>query len=200
MGFKDGIPQSGNFLIRSREEFAKAGFNVALMGNASDIPKLNPELRISTEHLADIRATVIDLRNRSRVPIWLVGTSQGTISAVAAAIDLGTEIDGLVLTATPARTDHRGQSLSVSTLPLEKIVVPVLIHHHKWDACPATPSSDAQKILKRLTQSPVKKFMEVEGGKDPTGPPCQAFHYHGYIGIEQQVIEQIASWIKNPTP
>ena len=33
-----------------------------------------------------------------------------------------------------------------------------------------------------------------------TGKPCKARHYHGFNGIEDQVIADIAAWIKAPTP
>ena len=89
IGYREGAPKSGNFLIRSRDEFAKAGFNVALMGNPSDMPKLTPVFRQSSEHFADVRAVIQDIRTHSSAPVWLVGTSQGTISAAAAGIDLG---------------------------------------------------------------------------------------------------------------
>jgi hypothetical protein len=197
MGFRDGEPKSGNFLIRSRDEFAKAGFNVAIMGNPSDSPKLTPVVRQSPEHMSDVRAVVKDLRTRSAVPVWLVGTSQGTISAAAAGIDLGTSIDGVVLTATLTGQQFGG---SVSDLALNKLVVPVLVHQHAKDGCKITPPYLAERLMPKLTASPVKKYMEVDGGQNPTGPPCEAFHHHGYIGMEPEAVAQISAWIKNPVP
>lgn len=197
IGYRDGEPKSGNFLIRSRDEFAKAGFNVALMGNPSDSPRLTPVVRQSPEHMTDVRAVVQDLRRHSAVPVWLVGTSQGTISAAAAGIDLGPAIDGVVLTATLTGQQFGG---SVSELPLNKLSVPVLVHQHAKDSCKITPPYLAERLLPKLTASPVKKYMEVDGGHNPTGPPCEAFHYHGYVGMEPEAVTQISSWIKNPVP
>jgi len=76
IGYRDGEPKSGNFLIRSRDEFAKAGFNVALVGNPSDMPQLNPVFRQSAEHMADVRAILVDIRQRSSAPVWVIGTSK----------------------------------------------------------------------------------------------------------------------------
>jgi predicted alpha/beta-hydrolase family hydrolase len=197
IGYRDGEPKSGNFLIRSRDEFANAGFNVALVGNPSDMPQLNPVFRQSTEHMADVRAIVADIRQRSSAPVWLIGTSQGTISAAAVAIDMGTQINGLVLTATLTGQQFGG---SVSNMALERIQVPVLVHQHAKDSCKLTPPYLAERLVGKLSAAPVKKYMEVEGGQNPSGPPCEAFHYHGYIEMEAQAVAQIAAWIQQPVP
>jgi hypothetical protein len=197
IGYRDGEPKSGNFLIRSRDEFAKAGFNVALMGNPSDMPKLTPLFRKSAEHFADVRVVVQDIRIRTQVPVWLVGTSQGTISAAAAGIDLGPAIQGVVLTATLTGQQFGG---SVSDLELNKLTVPVLVHQHAKDSCKLTPPYLAERLISKLTASPVKKYMEVERGQNPTGPACEAFHYHGYIEMEPEAVAQISAWIKHPVP
>lgn len=197
IGYREGEPKSGNFLIRSRDEFTKAGFNVALMGNPSDMPKLTPVFRQSPEHFADVRAVVHDIRARSQVPVWLVGTSQGTISAAAVGIDLGSTIQGVVLTATLSVQQFGG---SVSDLALNQLAVPVLVHQHAKDSCKLTPPYLAERLISKLTASPVKKYMEVDGGQNPTGPPCEAFHYHGYIEMEPEAVAQISAWIKHPVP
>jgi len=197
MGFRDGLPQSQNFLIRSRDEFAKAGFNVALMGNPRDMPRMLPAFRQSPEHFNDVRSVVEDIRSRSDVPVWLVGTSQGTISAAAAGIALGAAIEGVVLTASLTGQQHGG---SVSDLPLDQLRVPVLVHQHAKDSCKLTPPYLAERLMGKLTAARVKKYMLVDGGKNPTGDPCQALHYHGYIGMEAEAVAQIASWIQRPMP
>jgi hypothetical protein len=197
IGYRDGEPKSGNFLIRSRNEFAKAGSNVALMGNPSDMPRLTPVFRQSPEHFADVRAVVRDIQARSPVPVWLVGTSQGTISAAAAGIELGTAVQGVVLTATLSGHQFGG---SVSDLALNKLTVPVLVHQHAKDSCKLTPPYLAERLMTKLTASPVKKYMEVDGGQNPKGPPCEAFHFHGYVEMEPEAVAQISAWIKRPVP
>jgi hypothetical protein len=52
----------------------------------------------------------------------------------------------------------------------------------------------------KLSAAHVKKYMEVDGGQNPSGPPCEAFHYHGYIEMEAQAVAQIAAWIQQPVP
>lgn len=195
VGFKDGVPQSGNFLIRSRDAFAKASLNVALVGNPSDARQLTPAFRQSPEHLADVRATLEDIQKHSDVPVWLVGTSQGTLSAAANSVALGKLIAGLVLSSTVTGRQFGG---SVPDINLAQIQVPVLVFQHKRDACWITPAYAAERLMDRLARAPIKKYMEVDGGTDPTGNPCKAHHYHGFIGMEAQAVEQITRWIKHP--
>jgi hypothetical protein len=40
MGYRDGQPQSENFLVRSRAMFQSQGFNVAILGNPTDMPDM----------------------------------------------------------------------------------------------------------------------------------------------------------------
>ncbi len=198
IGLRDGVPQSLNFLIRSRDAFAQAGFNVALMGNTSDMRTLNPDLRITPAHVEDIRAIVADIRKRQAGALWLVGTSQGTVSATAAAVAMGTGIDGVVLSASV--TDRRWSPGAVPNQDLDKVLVPVLVHHNKHDSCRVTQPYLAEAMVKKFTQAPVKRFIELDGGQNPTGDPCEALHYHGYIGVEDQAVAQMADWIKQPKP
>jgi len=52
---------------------------------------------------------VVDaLRKRFRVPVWLVGTSRGTLSAAATGLQLGKATDGVVLTSTMAYHGFNG--------------------------------------------------------------------------------------------
>jgi len=203
IGLRDGAPQSGNFLIRSRDAFAKVPMNVALIGNPSDAKKLSHAFRQSPEHLADVQATITDVLKRSAVPIWLVGTSQGTISAAAGAIAFGDartqglQIAGIVLSASVTGAQEGG---ALPGLALDRITVPVLLYHHQRDACSITTPSAAKQLLGALTSATVKKYWEVDGGANPSGNPCGALHYHGFIGMEALAVQQITEWVLSPTP
>lgn len=201
IGYRNGTPQSNNFLIRSRDHFAtgnlNGAFNVALLGNASDLRQLDPRLRATPEHVADIAAVVAHIRARSPLPIWLVGTSQGTISAAAAAISLGDKVSGMVLSA--SMTSFRWPT-SVPQLAIDKITLPVLVISHEQDSCRATLPLEGKYIMEKLTQTPIKKFVLLAGGSNPTGDPCEALHWHGFINMESEASKVITDWILQPTP
>ncbi len=201
IGYRNGTPQSGNFLIRSREHFAtgnpKAAFNVALLGNASDLRQLDPTSRASAEHVADIAAVVAHIKARSPLPVWLVGTSQGTISAAAGGIDLGKKIAGLVLSA--SYTSFKNPT-SVQLQAIDKIQVPVLVISHAQDSCRVTLPGEGKYIIEKLTQSPIKKLLILTGGSNPTGNECEALHWHGFINMEAEAARVMTDWVLQPTP
>jgi pimeloyl-ACP methyl ester carboxylesterase len=89
---------------------------------------------------------------------------------------------------------------SVPRQNIEKITVPVLIYHHNDDACRITAPYEAGWIMRGLKNSPVKRQMIVTGGESPTGDPCEAFHWHGFIGMESQPVKELADWIKHSQP
>jgi pimeloyl-ACP methyl ester carboxylesterase len=98
IGMKDGAPTSDNFLVRNRDRFAAAKFNVAVVARPSDQQDLTLAFRTSAGHVEDLRRIVDRVKRDTGKPVWLVGTSRGTTSAAAAAIALGNAVEGLVLT------------------------------------------------------------------------------------------------------
>lgn len=185
----------GNFLVRTRQLFADHGLLTVIVDAPSDrqnIPFLS-NFRQTTEHAADIKAVITWTRQQAKVPVWLVGTSRGTQSAAY----VGTELnnadgpDGLVLTSS-ILTDHK--SRPVPAMPLDRLTVPVLIVHHELDGCSHCAFSDIPALMKSLEHLPHKQLLTFTGGVS-RGDPCEAFAYHGFNGIENDVVTQIVGWI-----
>lgn len=198
MGLKNGVPTSTNFLVRSRDSFAAHNFNIAILGRPSDKEDLDVAFRQSPPHMEDLRKVVAHLKKETALPIWLVGTSRGTISAAAAAIDFGNDqLAGIVLTASITR---RTRAPGVPDLKLDQIRIPTLVVHHQSDACSFCRPRDVHFILSGLTNAPVKKQIMINAGEGAAGDPCEALHWHGFIGAEKQTVDLIATWIKKPTP
>jgi pimeloyl-ACP methyl ester carboxylesterase len=198
IGLKESVPTSNNFLIRSRDYFAGHKFNVAVVGRPSDIRDLDYPSRISAEHVEDLRQVVGYLKKDTALPVWLVGTSRGTVSATAAAVAFGNqELAGIVLTSSVTSTSKAG---AVPQQRLDAIGIPVLVLHHQYDACWVCRPREVPRIISGLKNAPVKKLVMVDGGGAPGGDPCEALHWHGFIGMEQEAVDIIGSWIKNPTP
>ncbi|MFZ2220676.1 MAG: alpha/beta hydrolase, partial [Rhodoferax sp.] len=74
-----------NFLVRSEPHFIASGFNVAIFGRPSDSQDLDYADRISETHMTDIRKVLEFVKRKADVPLWMVGTSRGTVSVTAAA-------------------------------------------------------------------------------------------------------------------
>ena len=183
---------SGNFLVRSRRLFVERGVTVAVIDAPSDrqAPTWLGGFRQTPEHAADVRAVAAWLREESKRPVWLVGTSRGTQSAAATAI-AGVGADGLVLTSTML-IDPRGRP--VTAMAVEKLAMPVQVVHHKRDGCASTPYQLAPPLVERMTSATRKALVVFEGGQDG-GDPCEAFAHHGYPGLEPQVVDAIVAFM-----
>jgi len=192
-----GIGQlRGNFLVRTRQAWAREGFLVAILDRPSDRKGGLWNFRTTPEHAVDVEHAIAALREIAPGPVWLVGTSMGTLSAANAAARL-TEggPDGIVLTSSVTETSRMSYE-ALRHAGLGVIRVPTLVVHHKDDRCWASPHSATPAILKALKQAPVKELMVFEGGSPPISAPCEARAAHGYLGIEDQVIGAIAAWIR----
>ena len=78
---------------------------------------------------------------------------------------------------------------------LSKIRIPVVIAHHRKDSCSKTPPGNVEDLVDALKNAKILDVLWYEGGK-PQGDECQAYHYHGFMGIELQVVNDIARAIK----
>ncbi|GGC85007.1 alpha/beta hydrolase [Undibacterium terreum] len=194
-----GWPGSANFLIRSGRMFAAYGFNIAMVSRPSDIQDLDFSVRTSDRHILDLHKVLDYVHNLSDAPVWVVGTSRGTISATALAIsesntNANGALAGIVLTS--SITDKKPGALP--TQSLSKISVPVLVVHNQKDACPICQPYQASYIVNALKNAPARKLLMLDGGSGASGDVCEALHYHGFIGIEQQAVDAISQWIQHP--
>jgi dienelactone hydrolase len=185
----------GNFLIRSAPLFAAGRLAVAIVDAPSDrqSPPHLSGFRQSAEHAADVKAVIAWLRENTRLPVWLVGTSRGTQSAAAVAtrLNAGEGPDGLILTATIV-ADRRGRP--VTEMALDALKIPVLVVHHEEDACRQTLYRDVPRLMEKLTAARRKELITFRGGID-YGNPCEGRAYHGFNDLEQEVVARIAGWI-----
>lgn len=185
----------GNFLVRSRQLFAEQKLLVAVIDAPSDrqSPPYLSGFRQTPAHAADVKAVIAWLREHTKLPVWLVGTSRGTQSAAYLATTLaGSDApDGLVLTATML-TDPRGRP--VPDMPLETLKMPVLVVHHEQDGCRYCLFSDMPRLMGKLAALPRKELLTFTGGNN-VGDPCEARAYHGFNGLEAEVVARIAEWM-----
>ena len=194
-----GIRRKGNFLVRTRTLFARQGLLVAVVDAPSDRPNLDG-FRTSEAHALDIKGVIAYLREQAAVPVWLVGTRYGTVSAAKVADRLadGGGPDGVVLTSSLYIRGRRGDS--VFDADPARVRVPLLLVHHRSDRCPATPFSQAEPYLKHMVQAHPAELIPFEGGGPVQGPFCEPLDYHGYPGLEPTVVQTIARWIKDHPP
>lgn len=194
-----GIKKRGNFLVRSRDRFAQQDLLVAVVDAPSDRYDLN-NFRTSRAHALDIKGVIAYLRQQAPVPVWLVGTSRGTISAAKIADWLADDggPDGIVLTSSLFNRGRGGET--VYDASPGRVRVPLLLVHNQSDRCPSTPFSQADGYVKRMVHAEPRELIAFKGGGPVRGGVCDAFDYHGYPGLEDQVVKAIADWIKAHPP
>lgn len=185
----------GNFLVRTRQFFAQQGLLVAVVDAPSD-RQSQPYLsgfRQRPEHAADIKEVIAWIRAQASIPVWLVGTSRGTQSAAYVATRLRGPAgpSGLVLTSTILTDD---KSRPVPALPIDKLQIPVLVVHHEQDGCGHCSFDDIPVLMKKLAPLSRTELLTFKGGKN-RGDPCEAQSYHGFNGLENDVVVQTAKWI-----
>ena len=191
---------AGNFLVRSRSEFVNRGIVTAIVDAPSDQQGswgMTDEFRLGDQHSGDISAVLGDLKKRfPQLPVFLIGTSRGTISAAALAARFGSQVAGAVLTSTMFRqTGRKSQEPGpgLSGFDFASIKIPLLLVHHVSDQCFVTPYSDAARLSDKFP------LISVFGGAPPQSGPCDAQSQHGYLGRESETVEQIVYWmLKKP--
>ena len=190
---KAGMPRGQNFLIRSYPLFAVKKVNVVVVGTREAVAQMPDEYRFN-EHPADIRAIAKVIKEKSDAPIWLVGTSMGTVSVVATAnSDKEKMFAGIVITSSFTNPKNK---FSVVRQDVDSIRVPVLVYHHADDGCRVAKPSDAKWAFSRIKNSPVTKYMEVTGGQDD--PDVCSSGYHSFMGMEETAVTDIVGWINKP--
>ena len=189
-----------NFLVRNRGEFVKRGVVAAILDAPSDHQTgwgMGDEFRLGEDHFTDLSVVVADIGKRfPGLPLFLIGTSRGTISAAALGARFGSGLSGVVLTSTMfraagARSNEPGPGLS--RFDFTTVKVPVLFVHHVGDQCGSTPYGDAARLADKYP------LISVFGGRAPESGPCDPFSAHGYFGKESETVEEIVNWmLKKP--
>jgi len=189
-----------NFLIRSRDQFARQGLAVVALDAPSDhLVGMNGKIRMSAEYAQDVGKVIAEVKKRTGLPVWVIGTSAGTLSAVNVGARANPAPDGIVLTSTMTTLDNAGYcGVTVYNAQLATIKRPVLVVSHRDDGCACSPGTAevGGKLVAALSGAPAKEFRMFTGGIPPRSPPCEANSQHGYIGIENEVVKAIADWIK----
>lgn len=199
----DGIvrPGSKGFAHKAYPILLRHGIAAALMdaptGRDGFRGGLDPNFRESQAHIADIDAVIRALRQLYGLPIWILGTSNGTRSAATYAMHRNKVIAGVVLASSSTDPPY-GDPIHAQPL-IGSVSVPLLALAHLGDKCLGSPPEGAAEIARAATGSPAAAAMLFTGGLN-TGPaPCGAETHHAFYGIEEEVVSAIAAFIARHT-
>lgn len=186
-----GVVSGWNFLVRSSGNFVQSGFAVFTVTPPSDHSTgMSTGFRESTEHAEDIASLLSYLELLGYDRIFLIGNSRGTLSAASLGTRLkDSHLKGIILTSTLEYDNF------LRWLPLEQLQLPVLMVHHRDDACRVSSIEEARTTRARLSATTAVDFTEVNGGAYPRSAPCDNLSAHGFFGVEEKVVRIIADWI-----
>ena len=190
----DGSLRHGdNFVVRTRALWTARGYAIAIPDTV-DHADLRGR-RSTRDYASRIQALVEAVHERAGVPVFVLGTSQGSIGAMnlAARAQAGT-LAGLVLTESVSRPGRSHET--VFDADPGDVRVPALVVANRDDACDVAPPGDAARIAAALRASPGVRVLEVSGGRSASARACDPLTPHGYYGIEEPVVQDIDAWMR----
>jgi hypothetical protein len=146
-------------------------------------------------HAGELQGFINAAMTRWGKPVWVVGTSNGSVSAVTAAgfTSVLSGLRGVVLTSTVTQLSAADQP--TFNLYVSRITVPTLVVWNQDDHCTASPPSGSAALFAAIPSS--NKASDVlEGGHSVATDPCGAFSEHGYAGTARDAVKDIAQFIK----
>lgn len=192
-------PQSyalkGNFLIRSRQAWLDRETVVLTVDAPSDEwASFTGRFRATPRYAEDLRGLAQEIEKAyGKLPLAIVGTSEGSISAYHAARALGPDDVKVIFTASLFETSSNSPGLA--SLDFGDFKISMLWVHHENDPCRYTPYWQAKRHAEK-TGAPLITVRSSNAGR---GDPCQAFTPHGFVGVERETVQAMKRWVVDGT-
>jgi len=192
-------PNGKGFVSARYGDFVDRGFTVVIVGPPADRRGFKggmpPKYREHKAHLRDIAMAVKMIKTETGLPVWLLGISMGSKSVASFAASRGARmIAGAVFMS--SSTNPPGGYRSVADYDFDALKAPVLAVAHRDDACKGTPPDGAEKIVRAAASSVDATVLMLEGGSNRGRSPCGPGSHHTFTGIEDEVVDAIAAFIK----
>lgn len=195
---------AGNQMVRTRADYAKAGFLAATPDIATDLKEAGQGVRNGyrwgAEQADDLGRLIIYLRGQAQ-KVYLLGTSRGALTVANTAVRLkgAQRPDAIVITSGMLLSfDQRQPSVLNNVKPLTAITMPVLLMGNEYDACPHTPPRGIAAFLPKLAEATRVDVVMLKGGvPDKPGQECEAAGFHGFAGLDAEVVAAIAGWLQS---
>ena len=163
---------NGNQLVRTRNAYLARGLAVLVVD--ADV-----NLSRAVDYMAAIKR-----------PVTVVATSKGTLRA-ARGIAGGAKPDALVLTS-GFLTEGSGSRQNVANILGSPRLLPrTLVIAHRHDSCRFTLPAGVEPFIRWAGGKASVKWLD--GGMD-SGDPCQARGYHGFNGLDGEVVSAAAAF------
>jgi len=145
----------------------------------------------SPDYINRIRDAIIYYKKKTGKKVILAGHSMST-RTVSNFINSSQEnadlVDGAI---------YGGINYNVPSLK-RRVNIPILMIHHKKDACPSNFLSSAKVIVKNIQKkNDGNTFFEIIEGGQGSGDVCGTRHYHGFGTVKNIAAEKALSFIEN---
>lgn len=182
-----------NQLVRTRALYTAVGFATLVPDVPQDIRR-TPQYLASVAHAEDLGAVIAYARTLAP-RVYLVGTSNGAVT-VAAAMTLQTRAlpDAAVITS-GVLISRQNQLAADRTGDLARVRVPVLLLSHERDACPFSEPQDRLRLRALMRNAPRVDLATLRGGTAAGTDPCEFNAYHGFNGIDAEVVAAVTEWL-----
>jgi pimeloyl-ACP methyl ester carboxylesterase len=187
--------QLGNFLLRIRDRLRDAGVLLIYPDVPSDKSGYG-NFRSNPRHAEDARAIIAWAHKQGPAPVFVIGTSRGSISTayIASHID-PTSISGIILTSSVTRKSRKFGAIDSDMLA--GIRAPTLVMANTGDKCDVSPPGDVPFLLDHLKNAPRKNNAILSGGKPAVADDCEGKSGHGFYGLEDKAAKTMVDWMKS---
>ena len=194
-----------NFLSRSATLFALNGYYAVTIdrpSTSSSDEGTYDHYRLSARHAQDIVTIVntVQARNGTNLPVFLVGTSRGTLSALAQyRLGIGSLLSSAITTA-----DNAPNSLYIGEPGVGPLAAghvrdtPVQVLYHTADLCAVSTPAGSTLLGAQFAANVPSSTVAISAGTDFDSTPadhCQALTFHGYFGAEVEAVSAITGAI-----
>ncbi|QWD64913.1 hypothetical protein [Polynucleobacter sp. MWH-UH2A] len=177
-------PFSKMLIALTKPKLSSGKFDVVFMDSPSELHWMTQ--RGSADHLSRIQSVVQYYKNRTGLPVWLMGHSNGalSLSAFVHYLQEANEVnmvDGLIISAARNETSFS-----------PPLTMPMLFLHHEEDGCINTQPKNAYATYERLIQFDKAKikYVSIGTGEYDVDDPCVS-GYHMYFGADREVISAL---------
>jgi pimeloyl-ACP methyl ester carboxylesterase len=191
---RDGdVRHDDNFVVRTRGMWVAKNYAV-LIPDTIDHANLRG-MRSSPAYASLVEKLIKFAHTQAPGPVFLLGTSQGSIAAMNGAAHAAPGvIAGVVLTESVSRIG--GSHETVFSANPQDVRAAALVVANRDDKCDVAPPQDAPTIAAAMTHAQNVKVVVVAGGVYRSRKTCGSLTPHGYYGIEGSVVDAISNWMR----
>lgn len=182
-----------NILLRIRRFWTAQNYAVLIPDIPTSVTSLRGK-RHSAAYGKDL-ATLEVLAHQATptgVPVYVFGTSQGTIGAVLAGAQTP-DLSGIALLE-PLTVRGKSHETVFEAQP-DKVRSPVLIVVNEADHCPVTPPEVGKTLVKAFPSSARTETLVLKSPSLPQQFPCASHGPHGEQGQEERLEYGLLRWL-----